>query len=952
MFLFSRLSARAPEVIITLIIFSLSSGVLGGVLFYMDSTAPDVLKDMTSNVPIDMQVSFTTQFYAQNQTDPNRVTIENVTNSVASQDFVTATERVVFAQVRDWYVEDYRYQRKGFLGANSSVLTSFSDAITLDSGEMSYNQNSCILEKSVFERVGAQIGGNYTIDLYVSNSSSQIVEINRTFTVVGTFTSKVYMYQPYWGEQEVTYLEMITAPDTIDALFSILGHGQYNGEQDRIWVKFDHSIIVQADSSTVVNSLLDVKRRVENENLPFALVGTEDFQLINAVYEFSMWSVSMRAIALAFSLPSVIMGFMLIQYDSRLLSDMQRKDVGTLKTRGASGMQAFSWIMSNALATGLIGSIGAIGTGIAAAVLSSSVKELLVFDLQRIQGFAILLQPTALAAVFLFSFVAGIVVALPAAVRALLMTPTEAHSTLESAILTESEKMGSPTIDLIVIGVAGWLLLPMMTVFAYGGLTSLGSLTFAAVMVAILAIFLFAFTRILSRPTAAIKSKILGMIHRPSLVVGTRLMSRTVSMFKKSEAMGTMFIAMVFTAGFFSSISATTGDMHMRQLFMFETGADAAITIDPTFTNVTLALLENISAIDGVRHVSPMLQTTGYIQYWDSQYFGGRYQYNRSITVFGVDPDTWIQTAFLLSYFTHDNPADISYAKLSETPDDGINAITSFKPIDHYTTDAIGQQVPVWAQTLDLQVITPITRSVTKCTIVDVSAAEISNSPSVTYLPGESDADDFIIVNIAFLHEAYNNTQVTKFYVNIDPGANYTQVIDDIHAIAPYTFNDIESPYTSIDQVLDSRGTQSVNGAYTLNLIFSIIYLTVGVAIVSVMRVRGLRKQLSVIRALGAQNKSVIVASLAETSLGLLIAAIIGCTIGITLAYLLMNIPLLYMGTSTTVLWTRLPVFLQLPVVLIGGVVTVSVSISLLATYMILVRTLKLNIAEEIQYNE
>ena len=52
MFLFARLSARAPEVLTTLLIFSLSSGVLGGILFYMDSTAPSVLNDMTGDVPL------------------------------------------------------------------------------------------------------------------------------------------------------------------------------------------------------------------------------------------------------------------------------------------------------------------------------------------------------------------------------------------------------------------------------------------------------------------------------------------------------------------------------------------------------------------------------------------------------------------------------------------------------------------------------------------------------------------------------------------------------------------------------------------------------------------------------------------------------------------------------------------------------------------------------------
>jgi ABC-type lipoprotein release transport system permease subunit len=952
MFLFSRLSARAPEVITTLIIFSLSSGVLGGVLFYMDSAAPDVLHDMTSDVPIDMQVSFTSPFYAQNQTDPNRITVGDIMTSIGDQDYVIATEAVTFAEVQDWYEEDYRYERKGYLGADYGVLDSFSDAISLDTGELSYDENSCILEKSLFLRLGAEVGGNFTLDLRVYNSTWDEVEIQRSFTVVGTFVSNIYMYQAMWGQPEITYLQMITTPKAINETFGVLGHEQYYGLQDKIWVKFDHSIIVQSDSETVVDSLLNVKRRIENENLPFALVNYDDFQLIDSVNEFAMWSISMRAIALAFSLPSVIMGVMLIQYNSKLLSDTQRRDVGTLKTRGSSGFQAFSWVMSNALATGVLGSLGAIGTGIISALLSGTVKELLIFDFSRIQGFEILLQPIAVAAVFLFSFVVGIIIALPAAVKALIMTPTEAHSTLESAVLTESEKMGSPIVDLILIGISGWLLIYMMPVLAYGGISVIGSLAFAAIIISVLGIFLFGFTRLLSRATAIIKARVLGRIRRPSLIVGSRLMSRTVLMFKKSEAMGTMFIAMVFTAGLFASISATTADVHMKQIFMFQTGADVSIEINTSFTNVTLDLLENISAVEGVAHVSPMLRTTAYAQYWDSQYFGNRYYYNRTITVFGVDPETWIESAFWLSYFSYYNSPEVSIGRLSEVLDNGINVITSFKPIDHYTIDSIGQQLPVWGTTIDLQINTPTSRNITECTIVDVLAATISNYAGVTFLPGEPEASDFVIVDLAFLHKAYNNTRVSKFYVDLEQGANYTRVMNDINSIAPNTFDNIESPYTYIDQVLDSRGTQSINGAYTLNVIFSLIYLTFGITIVSIVRVRGLRKQLSVLRALGAPQKSVIIASLTETSIGLIMAALIGGTIGISLAYLLMNVPLLYMGTSTISLWSRLPVFLQIPFVLVAAVVAVSVSVSLLATYFILKRTLKLNIAEEIQYNE
>jgi ABC-type antimicrobial peptide transport system permease subunit len=176
--------------------------------------------------------------------------------------------------------------------------------------------------------------------------------------------------------------------------------------------------------------------------------------------------------------------------------------------------------------------------------------------------------------------------------------------------------------------------------------------------------------------------------------------------------------------------------------------------------------------------------------------------------------------------------------------------------------------------------------------------------------------------------------------------------MNDIVAIAPSSFNDIDSPYTYIDEVLDSRATQSIYGTYTLNVLFSLVYLTIGMIIVSIVRVRGLRKQFSVLRALGTPNKSIIIASLTETSLGILLAAGIGGAIGISLAFILKNIPLLYMGISTTGMWGRLPVSLVLPLPLISMIVGLAVGASLVATYYVLVRTLNLNIAEEIQYNE
>jgi len=259
----------------TLLIFALSSGVLGGILFYMDSTSPDVLNDMTSDVPIDMQVTFSSPFYSQ-----NNITIDDIEENVGQQEYVIATEQVKFVQLYDYDALEQEDYRKGFLGINFTSFESFSDAIDIEIFDREYDNESCMVENSLFLQRGLQIGDNYTINLLVYNSTWYEVEIQKSFTIVGTFSSNIYMHQPFWGQPEVTYLRMITTPDAIASTFNVLGHDPYYGLQERIWVRFDHSLIVNTDSSSVIASLSNIEKRIEQDNLPYALV--DNFQLMGA----------------------------------------------------------------------------------------------------------------------------------------------------------------------------------------------------------------------------------------------------------------------------------------------------------------------------------------------------------------------------------------------------------------------------------------------------------------------------------------------------------------------------------------------------------------------------------------------------------------------------------------------------------------------------------------------
>jgi len=63
MFLWSRLAYRKPEVLATLIIFSLASGVVGGTFFFIDSIGPEVFQDLTQDVGVHMEIAFTDSLY-------------------------------------------------------------------------------------------------------------------------------------------------------------------------------------------------------------------------------------------------------------------------------------------------------------------------------------------------------------------------------------------------------------------------------------------------------------------------------------------------------------------------------------------------------------------------------------------------------------------------------------------------------------------------------------------------------------------------------------------------------------------------------------------------------------------------------------------------------------------------------------------------------------------------
>ena len=951
MYLKSRIASSSTQLLVAFLVFSLSTGVVGGLLLYMDSIGPDVLTEMSEDTLIDMQVQFRSEFYENNGTD-----IEPYRLLVQDQDFVESAESISIIAIEDDDVSDERYSLSTVLGVEPSFWNSYSDAVRMATIAGELNSTSCYLQKSMFQELGLEIGSNYTISVPTLDSESNPIRINATLTISGTFESDLFRRRFSLEEPSFSALYVIMDRAASWDYFRNLSHTGTNSIIDRIWTKFSTEDITTGDPAFISGTLSRTERLLEQRILPNASV--VEFKLIGIIHEFSAWALSMRTISLAFAIPSIVMGVMLVQYNSNLLADQRRRNVGFLKTRGATGVQAASWVLSMSLFTGLIGSLGAILSGSLAALIAGGTREFMEFQQAQASSFIIVFLPQSILLIFLFTFLLGLAISISTVIKAYLMTPADAHAAVGRDDLTQQENSGNILYQIAAMVVSGVLLTLLINSLTSMTDLSSGATYLGAAMILLLAAFVVSSAFVFAVPLSKLKSTLLTRIGVRNLVAGTRVMGKAGLFAKRSEVMSLVFISMVFTAGIFSSLAATTGSGHMKELFMFEVGGDVVIEVKAGLSNVTLDLLDNITAIEGVTTASGMLRTTAMVEFW-MDWHSTYYYYNRTITTYGIEPDTWSKTAYLKPNYAYYTTPDAALEKMRANH---TNLITNFQPIIGYDTNILGQSVPLVSDEMVLNLYTEAESHRANCTIVDILADRPSGfGPSsygaqffrgVSYLPGEEGDEIFVMVNLDYMHECLNTTRLTKIYIDVEEGADYERILSDISNVAPYSFESVESPYVYIDEVLDSRAGQSIYGAYTLNVIFSVAFLTVGTSLVISMKVRSLRRYFSLMRAIGTQYRTLLAAFIIDSALGVGVGGVVGAIIGSIMTLLVLQMPLTYLGVTTSVTWSRLPMVIIIPMELLTAIVLIAIIASLASTYVIARKGLNVNIADDMRLTD
>ncbi len=943
MFLLTRLRAGAPQILLTVVVFALASGILGGLIFYVDNSTSQVFREVTADVPVDLIVDSSYAMQSSN------VTIYDIRDAVEAQELVNRTTVISYTQI--WGREDTPPRRSyinTYLGIESDFFEALPRAVDYPEGNGPLLTNSCWVSSPTMTKQGLEVGDNYTVHMSYWNGTD-VEEFFYDLKIAGVFTSELFKDYYNWNEQPTSTLSVIMSVDTFDKVFSSESNNFDDPTIQSVWASLDKSSIIQSDPMEVNMLLNSLEVRIEQNVLPYASIGWGDFPLRDALQEYITWASSMRLVSFAFSIPTILMGIMLVNYDAALGADEIRRDSGTLKTRGASGRQVFLWIMARSTIISLMGGLGAILTGVLSSYLAGTVRTFLQFDLTRLATLSFYLDPVVILFAFAFSFVLGLFVSFPIAYKSLIQTISESHQVIERQALMGQEFMKPPVADILFFAVTFYCVSPLILFSSFAVVVPSAFFALLMVLVPILLILILTSARLASRPTSRIKAKILSILQFGRLSVSMNVLSKAVRLHKKTEASAVMFIAMVFAASTLTTLAATTGYNHMESLFRFEVGADISLDVAPSATNVTLDLVDAMRNITGVAEASGLVKVIGNALYRESDYSGFRYLRNRSISVWGVEPASWVKTAFLLPYFTRFHDPGDAFNQLAQS---NASVISSFRPVHHY------QQVqyevfPVYYNNLTVELRhtnkTLHMKNSTDCTIVDVMTDE---SGYITYFPGRPIESDFIMMNLDYVVAVTNKTQVEKFYVSLEPGANITQVKQDLIALSPKGFSSVLVVEEYIDEALESRAGQVVYGIYTLDVFFAVVFLSIGTIIVTTLRTRKMRRSFSILRALGAETEPMIASLMLDTFVTLAISLLIGSILGLFLGYAFSGMQLVYTGINSSLNWGRLPVEILIPLPLIGGIVGFAFLLAVLANYFVDRHSLSRNIAEEIQYSE
>jgi putative ABC transport system permease protein len=744
------------------------------------------------------------------------------------------------------------------------------------SGSLQLPNGTVVVDSQTASYLQARIGDKVTVvDHFYSYNGTYAANFTLPFTVsaIVTLATSSYPYgnypTPLPGPYPGFSMVGLNLRDLPWVMSRLNMSDQYATQvQGEIWI--DHARFINPYDISYTNfQLTRLSRALNQAMLSAGYNGNVNDNILYALEAYANLLTAQRLVYLLLSSPVILLGMYLGAVGVDLGHAERRRELGVLKTRGASPRQVALLLISESILGGLVATVLGLLFGI-------GLSRLLISVVTPFGG-------TADYAAWNLSVDTIVIVAILSILFMAIVSYRSARRTARLPIIEtlryyapgETRIHYSPTLDIVMIG---------YSVFVYASylyVNSTGQGNFFIMFIFILVALTLPITpillivgsvRLMTRSTARVYEWTSRLI-RPFARNLEYVVGRNLSRNPRRSSNITVIIALGLAFGVFITSGLGSQQAIQEQSIRASIGADLAVSPYTANETTTPAFAANLSAVPGIAGVSQVR--------WVGASVSPSPLYNTA-SVYALDPSTYFAVSQPASFF-YENPGNQQAAQqILATP--GQVLIT-------------GQ----FAKDGALQIGDSLFLSITSYTANGsrVESTTVQVGGLVRFLPGtfggsffgSISAPDAVYGSFTTLskltaaedNSSYRTYGSVRFLASLKPGADWRAVKENVTNLGSAT---VQVYQEQLDQINNNPFTGSFLGFIRMEIAFIVVILTAGLALIMYAASLERTVEFAGIMARGSSGWQTAGLLVGEATSIMLIGVIMGLAVGLFTGYL------------------------------------------------------------------
>ncbi len=744
------------------------------------------------------------------------------------------------------------------------------------SGSTLLPNGTLLLDTQTANQIRAKLGDSLNLT-YQQWNGTGVTNISMLFTLGGIATlSSTYGYGgPVYGPYPPYYGSLVAFNlRDLDWVVNRLNlTNAYSSQiQGEVWI--DRARFVDPyDLSATTFRLTRLDRQLTQAMIAAGYTGSVNDNISPAIQTFSSLILFQRIEYLLLSFPVILLGLYLGAVGVDLGHAERRRELGVLKTRGASRRQVALLLILESLLGGFVATVLGLLFGVALSrVLIGVVTP---FGASAAYGVVTLTPDTIIIVAILSTLFMGIV-SYRSARRTASLPIIE---TLRYYAPGETRIQYSPTLDILMIGYSVFVYILYFYITSNASnffIFMIGSLFLITLPVTPI-LLIVGSVRLMTRSTGRVYEWTTRLI-RPFAKNLEYVVSRNLSRNPRRSSNIAIIIALGLAFGVFIMSSLGSQQAVQQASLRASIGADMSVSIPFTSNgSADLGFPSNLSKVSGVAAIAHVLPLNVLVS--PGVMYG-------SASVFSLDPTTYFSVAQPAPYFFEDPASEAGAQAVLATP--GQVLITG-----QFARDAalqVGDSLYLSATTYPNG--TPQTVSLT-ATIGGI----------VRFLPGTYNG--FFYGSATAPDEVYGSNQTfakliaategagfyysssDRFLVSLQPGADWKTVKADVLALGSA---DVLVYQEQLDQINNNAFTGSFLGFIRMEIAFIVVILTAGLGLIIYAASLERTVEFAGITARGSSGWQTAGLLVGEAFVIMLLGVLMGLVVGLITGYLSVSI--------------------------------------------------------------